>query len=116
MARQTLTKTTAPGHYATAGVKVTLTAAIVADKEQFVSTGKELVLAQNTGGEAYTVTINSTADDFGRTGDITTHSIHAGEVHAFGPFPLAGWKQATSSYIFLEASNAAVKFAVIVLP
>ncbi len=116
MPRQTLTKTNAPGSYASSGVKVTLVSADPTNKEQFVSTGKELVLARNTGGSPYTVTINSAPDPYGRTADIASYSVPAGEIHVFGPFPVTGWKQAASSYITLEASNAAIQWAVIVLP
>lgn len=115
MARQTLTKSNAPGSYATAGVVVTMTAADTVNKEQIASTGKELVIAHNTGGSPYTVTINSAADEYGRTGDITSYSIAAGAIAAFGPFPVHGWRQ-TNNYINLEANNTAVKFGVVVLP
>jgi hypothetical protein len=115
MARQTLTKSNAPGSYATAGVVVTMTAADTVNKEQIASTGKELVIAHNTGGSPYTVTINSAADEYGRTGDITAYSIAAGAIAVFGPFPVHGWRQ-TNNYINLEANNIAVKFGVIVLP
>lgn len=115
MARQTLTKSTAPGSYATAGVAVTMTAADTVNKEQFVSTGKELVIAHNTGGSPYTVTITSVADEYGRSGDITAYSVAAGAIAAFGPFPVHGWRQSNDN-IYLEANNTAVKFGVIVLP
>jgi hypothetical protein len=116
MPRQTLTKTTAPGGYAAAGVTVTMTAAIVADKEQFVATGKELVIAHNTNVGAQTVTITSAADETGRTKDITTDSLAAGAIRVYGPFPLPGWVQAGTQYIYLQAGHADIKFGVIVLP
>lgn len=115
MARQTLTKATAPGAYATAGAAITMTAADTVNKEQFVSTGKELVIAQNTGGSPYTVTINSVADEYGRTGDVTAYSVAAGAIAVFGPFPVHGWRQSDDK-IYLEANNTAVKFGVIALP
>lgn len=115
MARQTLTKSSAPGSYATAGVVVTMTAADTVNKEEFASTGKELVIAHNTGASPYTVTITSVADEYGRSGDITAYSIAAGVIAAFGPFPVHGWRQSNDK-IYLEANNIAVKFGVIVLP
>lgn len=116
MPRQTLTKSTAPGGYADDGVTVTMTAAIVADKEQFIATGKELVIAQNTNVGAQTVTITSAADETGRVKHITTDSLAAGAIHVYGPFPLHGWVQAGTQYIYLEAGHADIKFGIITLP
>lgn len=115
MARQTLTKTTASSNgWPTDGVTITETAAIVADKEQFAATGKEIVIARNTDVGAQTVTITSVSY-LGRTGDITADSIAAGALHVYGPFNIDGWRQ-TDGYIYLEASSANVKFSVITLP
>jgi hypothetical protein len=117
MARATLVKSVAPGPWPTDGVVLTETAANVADKNQFVNTGKELLIARNTDpADPYTVTINSTANRYGRTGDITGDSLAAGVVHIYGPFAVDGWNQAGTSYIYLEASNAAITFAVVTLP
>lgn len=119
MARTTLTKKTVLGSksapYVADAADLTMTAADVANKNQFVATGNELVVAHNTGASAYTVTINSVADpNFGRTGDIATYSLAAGEYAVFGPFNVAGWQQ-SDGYIYLEASNASVKFGVLQL-
>ncbi len=117
MAKVTLTKTNLPGSYPATplvadSADLVLTAASVASKNQFAPTGKEIIVAYNSGGSPYTVTINSVADENKRTGDITTYSIGAGEIAVFGPVLLDGWRQ-SDGYIYLEASNAAVKFAVI---
>lgn len=92
------------------------TAADTSNQNAVVSTGRELVLVFNSGGSAYTVTITSVADELGRLGTITTYSVGAGEYAVFGPFPVKGWRQAADLKLYLEASNAAVKFAVIKLP
>lgn len=121
MPRTTLTKTTALGaysaSYATANAAdLTMTAADVSNKNQFVCSSSDLVVAHNGGGSAYTVTITSVADPhYARTGDIATYSIGAGEYAVFGPFQRPGWVQ-TDGYIYLEASNAAVLFGVVALP
>jgi hypothetical protein len=120
MARTTLTKTTALGAYGDYSVAnaadVTMTAADTSNKNQFVVSSSDLVIAYNSGGSAYTVTIDSAADPhYGREGDITTYSIGAGEHAVFGPFKRPGWVQ-SDGYVYLEASNAAVYFGVIVLP
>ena len=120
MARTTLTKTTALGAYGDYSVAnaadMTMTAADTSNDNQFVASSKDLVIAHNTGGSAYTVTITSAADPtYGREGDITTYSLGAGEYAVFGPFKRPGWVQ-SDGYVYLEASNASVKFGVVALP
>jgi hypothetical protein len=116
MPRATLPKTTPLGGEPTRpltadSADMVMTAADVANLNQFVAAGKDVVVAFNSGGSAYTVTITS-APLNGRTGDITTYSIGAGEFAVFGPFATLGWKQ-TDGYVYLQASNAAVKFGVL---
>lgn len=120
MARTALTKTTPKGSYPSLPIgagtaDVVMTAADVANKNQFPAGGNDLVIAQNTGGSAYTVTITSVVDAFGRTGDIAAYSLDAGDVVVLGPLKREGWVQ-TDGNIYLEASNAAVKFGIITLP
>lgn len=120
MARTTLTKTTALGAYGDYSVAnsadLTMTVADVSNKNQFVASSSDLVIAHNTGGSAYTITVTSSADPhYQRTGDITTYSLGAGEYAVFGPFKRPGWVQ-SDGYIYLEASNALVKFGVVVIP
>lgn len=112
-----LTKTTAPGSYPTDGVAITFTAADAVNKDQFVMSGDDLLLVHNThGSTGYTFTITSIADPHGRTADIATEAIAAGVVRVLGPFKnKVGWVQSDGN-LYLEANNAAVKFAVIKLP
>lgn len=112
MARTLFTKTTAPGAYAAAGVLLVETAADVGNGCAFTATGNDLVIAHNTGGSSYTVTITSVADDFGRTKDITTESIAASAIRIYGPYVLKGWIQ-TDGRIYFTASNAAVTFGIV---
>jgi len=92
-----------------------MTAADATNKEQFFSTGKELVIAHNTGVSTRTITITSVASARNnRTGDITTYSLGAGEYAALGPFEREGWMQ-SDGYIYLEASHADVKFGIVTL-
>lgn len=114
MARVTLTKTTAPGSTNYTGVALTMTAADTTDKNQFVAAGKDLIVAHNTGGSTYTITVTSAADPYGRTKDISAVNITAGQYMVFGPVELTGWQQADGK-VYLEASNAAVKFGVVSL-
>lgn len=89
-----------------------MTAADTTNKEQFVLTGKELIIVHNTGAGARTYTVTSVADPFGRTGDIAAQSIAAGAIHVVQP-GIAGWQQASGGYLFLEASHAEVKFGIV---
>ncbi len=118
--RVTLTKTTPLGEksslYTAGAADVTMAAADVSNKNRFVPSGKDVVIAHNTHAtDAATVTISSVADPvFGRTGDIATYSLAAGDIAVFGPFRREGWQQ--SGYIYLEASAADIYFGVLALP
>ena len=112
MARQTIAKQVPLGPYpslpvAANALDLVETAADATNKEQFAPSGNDLVIIHNT------VTFTSAADDQNRTGDVTTYSLGAGEIMAFR-FKTPGWKQ-SDGYIYMEASNAAVKYAVIQL-
>jgi hypothetical protein len=118
MARSSLTPVTPLGSYGTysAGAADFVPAAAnVSDKNQFTASGNDLVFAHNTNGGAQTVTVTSVADPYGRTGDISTYSIGAGEFAILGPFKTTGWQQ-TDGKVYLEASSADVKLAVFALP
>jgi len=120
MARTTLTKTTALGAYGdysgASSADLTMTAADTSNQNQFVASSSDLVIAHNTGGSTYTITITSAADPtYGREGDVDTYSLGAGEYAVFGPFRRPGWVQ-SDGYVYLEASNALVKFGVVTLP
>ena len=114
MARVTNTRTKAVGPWPTDGVVVTMTAADVTNKQQTPCTGREIIIAQNTGVSARTVTINSVAVN-GRSGDITADSLAAGAIVIYGPFDRRGFKQVDGN-IYFEASHAEVKFGVVELP
>lgn len=118
MARTTLVKTTAKGPFpvlpvAAGGLDVTMAAADVVNKNQFLPSGNDLVIMQNSGATPYTVTINSAPDAQNRSGDVETYSLDAGDICGF-LVKTNGWVQ-TDGNVYLEASNAAVKFGVISL-
>lgn len=94
------------------GADVALTAADATNKQEATITGRELILAYNSDSGAHTVTFTSIADDLGRTGDITSYSVGAGEFALFGPFTLKGWQQSNGK-VYFEANDATVKFLVI---
>jgi hypothetical protein len=115
MARTILTKTVAPGRYASTGAVLTMAAADITNKNEFLAKGSDLVIAHNTGASAYTVTVSSVNDPYGRKGDIAAYNLAAGAYAVLGPFLPLGW-QNPDGYVYLEASNAAVKFGVVELP
>jgi hypothetical protein len=90
-----------------------LTAADVANlnSASFGAFSRMLVIAQNTGASAYTVTFSSVADQYKRTGDITAYSLDAADIAVFN-FSRDGWAQ-SDGHLYFAASNAAVKFACI---
>ena len=116
MARTTVTKTTAPGLYGTTGADVTLAAGDAVNGNQFVSTGKELIIAHNTdGAAAHTVTVQSTDDPkYARQGDAAL-SVGASEYAVMGPFPPHGWAQ-SDGYVYVDVDDAQVELGVITLP
>ena len=119
MARTTLVKTVAKGNspslpLGAGSVTATFAAADVGNMNQFLPGGEDLLIAYNSGASPYTVTITSAPDQMNRTGDITTYSLAAGDIAVFGPFKLMGWVQA-DGYVYLQASNASVKLAVIAM-
>lgn len=119
MARTILTKTTLVGPYpslqpAANSLDVTMAAADVANKNQFKASGDDLLVIENTDAvSAYTFTLTSAPDDKGRSGDITAYSVGAGEI-AHLRIKNDGWRQ-SDGYVYLEGSNAAIKFGVISL-
>lgn len=120
MARTALTPQSLPGStpslpLAADSADITWTAADNVNGNDVPHTGREIVLVRNDNVGAQTVTITSVADPYNRTGDITTYSVGIGEYAAFGPFDVAGWKQADGK-LYLDASAADVFFAVLRLP
>jgi hypothetical protein len=117
MPRTTIAAQTPKGPYvslppAADSLDVTMTAADVTNKNQTLLNGPLLLIAQNSGASAYTVTITSAPDSKLRTGDITAYSLAAGDIAAFVINQTEGWLQ-SDGYLYYEASNAAVKFALL---
>jgi hypothetical protein len=116
MARTALTKTTILGAYgdytAADSADIVFDAGDVGNGNYFTFTADEILLAWNTGGSPYTITIDSVDDPFGRQEDIETYSIGAGEIAVFGPFKAVGWEQGDGN-INVDVSNVAVELAVL---
>ena len=90
---------------------VTFTAGDVANGNCTTNDGNLILLVKNSHAvTAYTVTVSSVADELGRTGDIATYSLAAGDIAFIGPFPAKGWSQ-TNGKLNYSVSNAAVLVA-----
>ena len=115
MARQALVKSVSPGKNppAAGGTVLTWTAADTVNFEQISLNDKDVLLVWNSHAvTGYTYTINSVTDERGRTGDLTAIALAAGIFHVIGNGMGTAWLQ-TNGQQFLQASNAAIKWAII---
>lgn len=119
MARTALTpvspKGPYPGTVAANALDYVFAASDSSNGNYFVGTGRELILVQNADAGAQTFTLTSIADPYGRLGSITTYSLSAGEFAMFWLGALVGWDQG-GGQIYLDSSNANIKFAIIRMP
>lgn len=76
----------------------------VAFNETLLTEGMKLIAYNPTAGDL-TVTVTSTADERGRTKDITALSVPAGQMCLLGPFTRVGWASAGGK-LFYQASAA----------
>jgi hypothetical protein len=76
--------------------------------------GKTMIIAYNSDSGAHTITINSVADQFNRTGDVSAYSIGAGKIARFGPFRTVGWGNAGA--LTFDLSDPKIRVAVLTLP
>jgi hypothetical protein len=97
----------------TAGqLNLTFTACDTTNGNSFVSTGREVLLVQNSGGSTYTFTVTSVPDALGRSDtSLTAYSLTAGTIAAIQMKYQTGWVSGTS--ISMTCSNVAVKYAVL---
>jgi hypothetical protein len=99
------------------GFDFTWAASTLTDGDTFVCTGRELLLVQNTTAGALTITVTSTPDDKGRSGDITSYSVGA---NGFSVIPVglttsAGFRSSAGT-IRITCSAITLKVAVLRLP
>lgn len=121
MPRTALTPLTPKGPYPnfpiTAGsLSAAGAAADVANKNTFPYSGREVIIARNSGATPHTVTLTSHTDSQNRSGDIGSYSIPGGQSLYFNAVGgLDGWKQADGGF-YLEADHAEVLFTILRLP
>ncbi len=114
MARTTLTPTTIPGG-SSSGVgfkEFTWTAADPTNGNQFVSTGKEILLARNVNADSPLVDRKVTVLKV--NGQIE-HTAAGGVFLTTGQIPATGWKQ-VDTYVYIDGAHADIEFAVLVMP
>jgi hypothetical protein len=120
MARTALTVLTPKGPYdavSANGLDFSFVAADQANGNSFVCSGRELILMRNDHvTDAATVTIASAPDPYGRTKDITTYSLSAGEFAAFWVGKTAGWRQSDGTAHLDVAGPGSIKFAILRIP
>lgn len=115
----TISETEVKGPYESeAGTQMTtLTfgAGDTAGNKVVMTTGRTLLLVQNGGGGAGTVTVTSSADPYGRTADISAFSVAAGEFAA-RIFAAVGWEQTVGGRdLLITPSATTMKFVAIPL-
>jgi hypothetical protein len=118
MPRTTLTVITPKGpHPGTITANLLDTPFAAADQangNQFPHTGSELLVMRNAHAtNAGTVTVKSAADVYGRTGDVTTYSLEAGDTAALLMTDTNGWRQ-TDGNVWLDiAGTGTINFLVL---
>lgn len=91
---------------------VTFTAMDASNGNSFAATGGEILIFNNTDASAHTITINSVADNLGRTDtSLTTYSIAANGFAAVQMKFLPGW--VSGGLVTMTTSSALVKVAVL---
>ena len=113
MARTTIAPATMPGgSYGVGFNEFEWTAADVGNGNQFLSTGKEILLVRNVNADSppvsRIVTLHKTSGSVEKT-------VAAGEYWASGVIPTTGWKQ-TDTYVYVNGAHANLEFAVIKEP
>lgn len=122
MARTALTPQTAIAIYPAAGAiaanaaDFTFAAGDASNGNKFTATGREIIIARNTGAGARTITLQAAGDAIGREVDLGPFSIGAGEFTIFTqPLAITGWRQSDGQF-YLDVEHAEVTLAVITLP
>ena len=113
MARTTIAPVTMPGgSYGVGFNEFTWQAADVANGNQFLSTGKEILLMRNVNADSPAVARKITLY---KTSGTIEYTLGAGEYAASGVIPVTGWKQ-TDTYVYVNGAHADIEFAVVKEP
>jgi len=89
---------------------------VAADGIEFLQTGREIVLIQNSDPtNPYVFTLVSVADELNRTGNVGPYTLQAGEIVPILINP-KGFKSASTGKVLITMDNAAIKVAVCRIP
>ena len=111
MARDTIAVQEIGGEGAQKLDDITFTLIVAADNAQFINDGNTLLIFQNAGSGVETATIISTADPFGRTGDLDVTPTNAKESIA-GPFRKSIYNQ-SDGYVHIDTTDVTLSVAAI---
>lgn len=114
MAETLITPVVSLGKWSTTGVAVTMAAADTVNNNYLTAKTHFLLIAHNTGGSPYTITIPSKAfPPSNRTGNVTAQSLAAGEIRVF-ELTIQGWGDTANSNKLagIVCSNAAIKLGI----
>lgn len=93
---------------------LTFTACDNTNGNSFVSTGREIILAQNTDTSSHTFTVSSVADALGRSDtSLTNYSLPASSTSAIEMKYQTGWIQSAGQTVNLTCSSNLIKYAVV---
>ena len=95
------------------GLDIAWTAADVSNHNEFLFSGKEILLVKNTDSASHNLTLTSAPDEHGRSADITTYAVGAGLTSAFSfRGGSAGWLE-SDGHVYLQGDNAMLFFAIL---
>lgn len=114
MARTVLTPAALPNTHPGGSVVFAFAAADTVNKDEFLLTGREIILISNTDVSSHDVVITSVADPYGRTGDLTV-TVAASTMKAVYIGDRSGWMQGGGT-LYIDADDATVELAVLRLP
>lgn len=107
-----LTVQTQSSLYPTAFLNITWTAADIVNGNYYLASGRETILVRNVSEDtAADVTIDSTPDRLGRTGDLTDE-IGFGEQRTVR-LGVKGWRDQTTLQVALTAETVDIEFAIL---
>lgn len=87
----------------------------IVNNDEFVFSGKEVLLVWNPDASAHHVTLTSAPDEHGRSSDVTSYSVGAGVISAFSfRGGSQGWQQ-SDGHVYLTSDSALVKFVVLTI-
>lgn len=114
MARTRLTVVEVPKTHPGGSVAYTFTAHDIVNENDFLTTGREVLLIESSDAGVQDVVITSAPDSYGRTQDLTV-SVAAGATRAVYFSTRDGWMQSDGA-IYLDCTVATIGYAVLRLP